>query len=229
MRSIGSRLAALATIGLVASVLPRAGLAAQEMVVTDVDALSQDVRVYVAKTGGEVMKHIQEAQRLTATTTDLTGAYREAGKALALVHSVEQASPTHKLHHAIGELLHKHRTGTAKPDDYLPVMGVLNDVKEIQGVDVAAVKTSLERAKGKLQSGAKVEAEADLVDAYEGVGYLEFDLPVKATEARLVAARIALLQNDKNNANAALSDAINNTKTWTAMAQGEAVEADVKE
>lgn len=228
MRRIGNRLAALGAIAMTTALLPFTAHAAEEQVAIETSVMTQDVSVYVAKTGGEVMQHIQNAQKLAATTTDLSGAERETGKALALVHSVEHVSPTNRLRQAIAGLLHRHRTGKAKSDDVLPVMGVLNEVTQVQGVDVADVKTALERAKGHLAQGAQVEAEADLEEAYNGVGYLEIDLPIQATRARLVAARVALSQGDKANANAALSDAINHTKTWTAMAQSAAEEADVE-
>jgi hypothetical protein len=231
MRSIGIRLGVAGTIALAAAWLPQLAIAAQEQTVVDMDAVSQDVRTYVAKVGGEVMQHIQAAQKLTATSTDLSGAELETGKALALLESIHHVNPKQRLRQAIGDVLHRHRSGKAKPkaDDLVPVFGVLNEVSQVQGVDVADVKTSLEKAKGKLQSGSTVEAEADLVEAYNGVGYLEIDLPLKKTEERLVAARLALSQGDKANANAALSDAITHTKTWTAMAQSTAVEADVEE
>lgn len=209
--------------------LPQAVQAAQEQAVIAVSALDQDVRLYVAKTGTEVMKHIGEAQKLTATTTDLTGARREAGKALGLLRSVQKVSPTHRLHDAIAELRHRTRTKKAKPEDFLPVFGVLNEVTQIQGIGVADVKTSLERAKGKVEKGSTVEAEADLIDADEAVGYLEIDVPVEETEARLNRAIVALAQGDKGTANGALADALTHTKTWTAMAKGEAVEADVED
>jgi hypothetical protein len=227
MISMVRRLTALGAIALTAALTPGAAGAAEEEVVIGMSAMTQEVRTYVGKTGGEVMKHIQEAQKLTATTSDLSGAARETEKALALVHSAESASPTLKLREEIAGLLHHHRTKKAKADDVLPVMGVLNEISEVKGVDVADVRTSLERAKGKLAEGATVEAEADLVEAYQGVGYLEIDLPLQATEARLIAARVALAQRDTGNANAALADAINHTKTWTAMAESAEVEADV--
>lgn len=97
------------------------------------------------------------------------------------------------------------------------------------GMDVTRqeIRTSLERVKGKLSQGATVESEADLVEAYQGVGHLVIDLPLQATEVRLTAARVALAQRDTGNANAALADAINHTDTWTATAETTEVEADV--
>ena len=192
-------------------------------------ALDQDVRLYVAKTGTEVMKHIGAAQKDTATTTDLAAAQRETGKALALLRGVEKASPTQRLHAAIADLLHRTRTKKAKPEDMMEVFGVLNEVTEVRGIGVADTKTALDRAKGKLEKGATVEAEADLIEADQSVGYLELDLPVQETEARLHRALVALAEGDKGTANGALADALTHTRTWTAMAQGTAVEADVEE
>ncbi len=228
MRSHFARLAAGSAVGLALSLLPHAVRAADETVVTDVAALSQEVRTYIAKTGGEVMKEIAEAQKLTAGTTDIPGALRHTDKALALLHSVKAASPTESLREKIGGLLHHHRRGKAKAEQFVPVEGVLNEVSQIQGMDVADVETSLGKAKTSHAGGDKVQAEADLIDAYEGVGYLEIDLPLEATEARLTAARYALGRRDIANANAALAAAITHTKTWTAMAQGETVEAGVE-
>lgn len=224
MRSTIPRLPALGAIALAIALAPGAVTAAEEVAVLDVDVLQQDVRAYVARTGGEVMKHIEEAQKLAATTTDVAGATRHTQQALALVQGAENASPTARLRQAIGELLHHHRLGKAKADGVLPVEAVLNEVSQVRGIDVAAVRTSVGRAKSALEKGDSVEAEAALVEAYQGVGYLEIDLPLQATEARLTAARVALGERDLANANGALSDALNHTRTWTAMVETTEVE-----
>lgn len=229
MRSPARIVPTLALAAWVLGALPHAAFAAQEQEVVAVSALDQDVRLYIAKTGSEVMKHIGEAQKLTATTSDLAAAQRETGKALALLRSVEKASPTHRLHDAIAGLRHRTRTKKAKADDVIPVFGVADEVMQVEGVGVADVKTSLESAKGKLAKGSTVEAEADLIEADESVGYLEIDLPVQETEVRLSRALVALARGDKGTANAALAEALTHTKTWTAMAKGEAVEADVED
>jgi len=229
LRSTIPRLPVLGAIALAIAFAPGATTAAEEVSVIDVDVLQQDVRAYVARTGGEVMTQIEEAQKLAATTTDVAGAMRHTQQALALVQGVEGASPTARLRQEIGELLHHHRLGKAKADSVLPVEAVLNEVSQVRGIDVAAVRTSVGRAKGALEKGDKVEAEAALVEAYQGVGYLEIDLPLQATEARLTAARVALGQRDLANANAALSDAINHTKIWTAMVESDAVAAEAME
>jgi hypothetical protein len=206
----------VAAVGLVALWLGLASHArADETDIIAIDALSQDVRVMVGKTGHEVYDLIAEAQKLTATTTDVPGARRKVDRALVVLSAVEEASPTHRLHAAIGRLLHRHRTGKAKPEDYTAVYGVLDEVSSFQGIDVATVRGALDRAKGK--SG--VEAEAELAEADAAVGYLEMDLPVQQTRERLVAARFALSTRDMGNANGALDDAMTHTRTWTEMAE----------
>jgi hypothetical protein len=103
---------------------------------------------------------------------------------------------------------------------------VLDDVKQVNAVGVENVKTKLERVKGKLETEATPESEADLIDASDDVGYLEIDLPVQKTKTLLLEAREAIMGGDRANANAALADALRNAKTWTASAHMEAVEAD---
>jgi hypothetical protein len=221
MRSMRVSLTALG-LGILVS-----GLAsAEQQDVIAVSALNQDVRVAYDETGQAIMDHIAKAQAAMATSTDFALAEIETGKALALLGSLEHQSPTNRFHDAIAGLLHRHRAKQAKPEDFVPVMGVLNDVEQLDGVEVEDTHAKLERVKGKLEKEPTVDAEADLIDATDDVGYLEIDLPIQETKTRLISARLAESQRDAPNANAALSDALNHTKTWTATVQASLGEID---
>ncbi len=222
MRSIWIGFAAAGLAALV-STAPAGAKETQDIIA--MSAMSQDVRVYVAKTGGEVVSHIEKAQKLAATSTDFTAAAVEVSKALTLLESVAATSPHQSFKQKVGDLLHRHRAKKAKPEDMIPVEGVLNDIKQVNGAEVADVSTKLERVKGKLEDVSTVDSEADLMDASESIGYLEIDLPVQATKTRLMRAHIALLSKDGAEANGALTEALESTKKWTAMAQVTAVEA----
>jgi hypothetical protein len=215
-------IAAAGSLALLATLLPGVTRAETEDVVA-VSAMSQDVRVAYGKTGQAIMDRIAAAQKAMATSSDYATAARETEHALLLLDSL---SPRESYRAALGNLLHRHKAKKAKGDDVVPVMGVLDDVKEVSGVGVADTHTKLEKIKGKLVAEPSVDAEADIVSASEGVGYLEIDLPVQETKARLIAARIAESKRDAANANAALSDAMNKTKDWTALVQASATEAE---
>jgi len=225
MRSvcIAACTALAASIGLA----PIAAFAKERQEVVAVSAMSQDVRVMTAKTGQEIMDHIAAAQKAMADSTDFTTALHETGKALALLRSVEHASPTARYHDAVGGLLHRHRAKQATGEDYVPVIGVLDDVKQLDGVEVEDVSKKLAGAKGKTET--KIDAEADLIDASDDVGYLEIDLPVQETKTRLLRARTAEWKNDAPAANASLKEAMEHTRIWTAQLHAEAVEADATE
>lgn len=210
MRAIGVSLAALGLGILVSGV----ALAEQQDVIA-VSALRQDVRVAYDQTGQAIMDHIAKAQGAMAGSTDFALAQIETGKALALLGSLEHKSPTNRYHDAIAGLLHRHRAKQAKPEDVVAVMGVLDDVKQLDGVEVADTHAKLERVKGKLEKEPTVDAEADVIDATDDVGYLEIDLPIQETKTRLIRARLAESERDAPDANAALSDALDHTKAWT--------------
>jgi hypothetical protein len=216
-------IAAAGALALVGTLLPCVTRAETENVV-GVSAMSQDVRVMYGKTGQAVMDHIAAAQTAMATSSDFATAARETDHALLLLNGV---SPHESYRAALGNLLHRHKAKKAQGDDLVPVMGVLNQVKEVSAVGVEDTHAKLEKIKGKLVSEPSVDAEADIVSASEGIGYLEIDLPVQETKARLIAARLAASQRDAANANAALSDAMNKTRDWTAMVQTSVTEAEV--
>ena len=227
MRSIWIGFAAAGVAALV--IAPGIARAAQEQDIIAMSAVSQDVREYVFKTGSEIATNIEAAQKKMATTTGeaaLHDALGEVSEALVLINSVQQASPTESFRQKLGDLFHRHRTKKAKSTDVIPVVGVLDDIKQINAAGVENVNTKLERVKGKLETVATPESEADLIDASDDVGYLEIDLPVQKTKTLLMEARAAIVAGNRANANAALADALRNTKTWTASAHMEAVEAD---
>lgn len=227
MRSF--RISLAAAVGFTALLSAAAGTArAEQQDIIAVSAMSQDVRAYYDKTGQAILGHIANAQKAMATSTDFATAEVETGKALALLDSLDHASPSSRFHAAMAKLLHKHQAKAAKPADVVEVMGVLNDVKQMQGVEVADTHTKLENVKGKLEKEPTVDAAADLIEATDDVGYLEIDLPIQETKARLLRARVAESQKDAANANAALSDAMTHTKDWTAAVHAGAVEADVE-
>ena len=199
---------------------------AEQQTTVAVSAMSQDVRTVYDKTGQEIMDHIANAQKAMATSSDFATAERETGMALALLGTLEHASPTARYHDAMAALLHKHRAKQAKAEDVVPVVGVLNDVKQLDGVAVEDTHTKLERVKGRLEKEQSADAEADLFDATDDVGYLEIDLPIQETKTRLIRARIAESQHDAPNANASLSEAMTHTKTWTTSVHTSLVEAD---
>lgn len=222
MQPIRIWIAAAGALALAGTLLPGVTRAETEDVVA-VSAMSQDVRVSYGKTGQAIMDHIAAAQKAMATSSDFATAARETEHALLLLDGL---SPRQSYRAALANLLHRHKARKAKGDDVVPVMGVLDDVKEVTGVEVADTHTRLEKLKGKLVAEPSVEAEADIVEASRGVGYLEIDLPVQETKARLVAARLAESKRDAATANAALSDAMNKTKDWTARVQDSVTEAD---
>lgn len=221
MPSSKLRIAVAAWLILAGAALPGVAAAETEDIVA-VSAMSQDVRVAYGKTGQAIMDHIAAAQKAMATSSDFATAIRETEHALVLVDSL---SPHQTYRAQLANLLHRHKAKTAKADDMVPVMGVLNDVKSVSGVAVADTHTKLEKVKGKLVAEPVVDAEADIVDASDDVGYLEIDLPLQETKARLIAARFAESRKDAANANAALSDAINKTKDWTAVVEASLTEA----
>ena len=111
-----------------------------------------------------------------------------------------------------------------------PVIGVLDEAKDVKGLGVEEARVSLNRAKDKLGKGATVEAEADIEEASMTVGYLQIDLPIHETKVRLERAMYNLTQNPPNmpNAKAALNDALKHAKVFTAMASGTAVQEGVE-
>jgi YfdX protein len=229
MRRIDLALAALGAAVLVAGAAPRAASAAQETVLVETNTLTADQKVFVSKKGGEVASHIEKALKLTGATTDRVAAKLEVGSALAILGGIDHVSVATRIHNEIDKLLHKTQTKKAKATDLLPVMGVLDEAKDVQGLGVEEARVSLNRAKQKLAKGATVEAEADIIEASEAVSYLQIDLPIHATKERLERAMYYLTQNppDMPNANAALKDALKHTKEFTAMASGTAVEEGV--
>ena len=220
--------AALGALALLAGAVPRAASAAQEVVFADTDTLTAEQKVFVSKKGGEVVSHIEAAQKLIATS-DRVGAQRETGKALAILGSINHVSVATRIHDAIDELLHKTHAKTAKQSDLLPVIGVLDEAKDVKGIGVEEARVSLNRAKEKLGKGATVEAEADIEEASMTVGYLQIDLPIHETRVRLERAMYYLTQNPPNmpNASAALNDALKHSKEFVAMASGNAIEEGV--
>lgn len=137
-------------------------------------------------------------------------------------------SPATRIHDAIDALLHKTHNKKAKPEDLLPVIGVLDEVGDVKGLGVEEARVSLNKAKEKLGKGMTVEAEADIIEASATVGYLQIDLPIHETKVRLMRAIVALGQNDMGNANGALDDALKHSKSFIAIASGTAVEEDVE-
>jgi hypothetical protein len=189
-------------------------------------AMSQDVKEYTFKTGAEIATNIEIAQKAMATTTnDFHVALVAVTKAILLVNSVQQASPTENFRQKLGDLFHRHRVKKAKSTDVIPVEGVLDDIKQVNAAGVENVDTKLERVKGKLEQVSTPESEADLIDVSDDVGYLEIDLPVQQTKTLLMEARAAIQNQDAANANAALSDALTHTKKWSATAHASGVEA----
>ena len=229
MRRVEFTVAALGALALVAGALPRAASAAQEMVFADTNTLTAEQKVFVSKKGGEVVSHIESAIKLTKTS-DRSGAQRETGTALAILGSINHVSVATRIHDAIDDRLHKTHAKTAKSSDLLPVIGVLDEAKDVKGIGVEEARVSLNRAKDKLDKGATVEAEADVVEASMAVGYLQIDLPIHETKVRLERAMYYLTQNPPNmpNANAALNDALKHAKAFTAMASGTAVQEGVQ-
>jgi len=227
MRSIGKAMVAVGAMALVSAAAPGLALAEQQTVI-GVEAMSQDVRVSYDKTGQAIMDHIAAAQKLMAGTTDFAGAQLETGKALALLRSLEHESPTERFHDEMAKLLHHNRAKKAKAEDFVPVVGVLDDVKQLSGVAVEDTHNKLTKVKGKLQATPTVDAEADLIDATDDIGYLEIDLPVQETKTRLIRAIVAESQKDAPNANASLSEAMKHTKEWTATVHASLVEADAE-
>jgi len=229
MRRIEFAFAALGAVALVAGAAPRAASAAQETVLVETNTLTAEQKVFVSKQGGEVATHIENARKATGATTDRVAARLEVGKALAILGGIDHVSPATRIHAEIDKLLHKTQAKKAKASDLLPVMGVLDEAKDVQGLGVEEARVSLGRAKQKLAKGATVEAEADIIEASEAVSYLQIDLPIHATRERLERAMYFLTQNppDMPNANAALQDALRHTKEFTAMASGTALEEGV--
>jgi hypothetical protein len=222
MRSLGISFAiALATL---AAAPTPAG--AETQTVIAVSAMSEELRVAYDQTGEAIVTHIESAQKAMASSTDFAAAQRETGQALTLLRGLNQESPTQRYHDAVARLLHKHRAKKATPPDFVPVVGALDEVKTLQGIEVADTHTKLERVKGKLEKEPTVDASADLIDASDDIGYLEIDLPIQATKERLMRAHLAIAQRDAPNANAALADALSHAKTWTAKLDVEGVEAD---
>ena len=223
MRRVEFAVAGLGALALVVAVLPRGASAAQEMVFADTDTLTAEQKVFVSKKGAEVTRHIESAIKLTQTS-DRVAVQRETGKALAILGSINHVSVATRIHDAIDDLLHKTHAKTAKPDDLLPVIGVLDEAKDVKGLGVEEARVSLNRAKDKLGKGATVEAEADIEEASMTVGYLQIDLPIHETKVRLERAMYYLTQNPPNmpNAKAALNDALKHAKVFTAMASGTA-------
>jgi len=217
MRSFWTGLAAAGMAALV--IAPGMAGAKQEQDIIAMSAMSQDVKEYTFKTGSEIAANIETAQKAMATTTnDFHVALIAVDKAIVLVNSVQQASPTESFRQKLGDLFHRHRVKKAKSTDVIPVEGVLNDVKQVNAAGVENVNTKLERVKGKLESVSTPESEAELIDASDDIGYLEIDLPVQQTKTLLMEAHAAIQNQDAANANAALSDALNHTKKWTASA-----------
>jgi len=229
MRRVEFTVAALAALSLFGAASPRAASAAQEMMFADTNTLTAEQKVFVSKRGSEVVSHIESALKLTKTS-DRSGAQRETGKALAILGSINHVSVATRIHDAIDELLHKTHAKTAKSSDLLPVIGVLDEAKDVKGIGVEEARVSLNRAKDKLDKGATVEAEADIEEASLTLGYLQIDLPIHETKVRLERAMYNLTQNPPNmpNANAALNDALKHAKTFTAMASGKAMEEGVE-
>jgi hypothetical protein len=225
MRSIWIGFAAAGMAAMV--IAPGMAHAKQEQEVIAMSAMSQTVKDYTFKTGSEIAANIETAQKAMATKTDdFQPALKAVDKAIALVNSVQAASPPESFRQKVGDLFHRHRTKQAKSTDVIPVSGILNDIKQVNAAGVENANVKLERVKGKLEQVSTPESEADLIDASDDVGYLEIDLPVQQTKTLLMEAHTAILNGDAANANAALSDALTHTKIWTAKAHVEGVEAD---
>lgn len=231
MRRIRLAVSGLSAFALVAGMTATlAASAAQVTAIVDVDVLTADQKTTINTKGAEVVTHIEAAmkQASAAGSTAAIEAQREAGKALAILRGIENVSPAARIHDAIQDLMHKSHGKKAKPEDLLPVISVMDEVGEVKGLGVEQARVSLGKAKENLAKGATVEAEADIVEADVAVGYLEVDLPIHATEDRLMRAisDLARTTPDMASAKAALADALKHAKTFTAIASGVAVEED---
>lgn len=225
MRSIRFSFALALAAGLGA--LPGLAVAEKETVI-GVAAMSDELRVAYDQTGMAILTHIEAAQKAMASSTDFATAQRETGQALSLLRSLDHASPTQRYHDAVARLLHPKKAKKQTADDLLPVFEALEEVKQLNGVEVTDTHTKLVRVRGKLEKQQQVDADADLVDASDDVGYLEIDLPIQETKTRLVRALMAESNRDAPNANAALKEALDHVKTWTAKLHVEGVEADAE-
>lgn len=223
-------LIAIAALGALTLVAPGAARAAETVEVVGIEALTEGQRSYISKTGAEVVRHIQAAQKL-ASTSDAAGAQRETGKALNLMKGVEGMSPSERIKDAIAGVIHKIHHKTAKPDDLMPVETDVASVTQIEGLGVAETKTRLASARQHLAKGSYPEAEAELVVASESVNMLKIDLPIHETEVRLMRAIVFLSASpnpDLPNAKAALDDAYDHAKEFTAQASETVVEGAVE-
>jgi hypothetical protein len=202
---------------------------ADEMETIAFEKLSHAQRTTISTAGAAAIQGIVEA-RVSLESKDGAGARRALGGAAEQLRRIRDHSPSAGLSDSVSGLHTRLVKGEGgDPGDLAPIYTRLDAYQEVAGVGVAEeVRAPLNGAKGSLSAGQHEEAAALLVQASESIRYVEIDLPVKETLARVDRARTQVGSNDFLGADGNLREAQGSLQTFGEMASiqmGEEMEA----
>lgn len=171
--------------------------------------------------GADVLTSIGAA-RGALSRRDAIAARRHVMHARYLLGDLAKVSPSVRLHDNIDDALHELAAGN--DPDLLPIYEELDAVVEIK--ELAEVRTHVDKAKGALGGGERSTVEAALVEASAAVVYMEIDLPIHETYARLSRAHMQIRSRNYASADASLREAEEHVQVVVVAAGVEAVEVE---
>lgn len=193
---------------------------AEEMGETiEFEKLSHEQRTTISNAGVAAMQGIADARRSLERKDG--GAARQAlGKAAAELRSIRQASPSANLADGVSDLHDQLVEGEGgNPEDLAPLYTRLDAYQAIAGVGAAEeVRSSLDGAKGSLAAGNPEEAAVLLESVRDTIRYVEIDVPVKETLARVDRSITQIGNDDYLGAQANLRESLGSLQTFGDMA-----------
>ena len=170
----------------------------------------------ISQAGGLVLLGIEDA-RVDLEKNQYHRAQREAVKARGLLLLIRAASPAARLDDGLSAARAVVVSDAGgNPDDLVPIYSRLEAYERIDAA--ADVRTWVDKSKGSLAAGQKEEAVAALEKASASIRYVEIDLPVKETLAKLDRVIRNMKGKDYLAAAADLEGAEKNLKVFAEMA-----------
>jgi tetratricopeptide (TPR) repeat protein len=170
----------------------------------------------IAEAGNLALSSLAEA-RAALAVNQIDRARRDTERAIRALQLVRSTSPSVRLEDGIGALHDQLVRGEGgNPEDLVPIYGDLEEYSSIN--EAADVREQLDRARGHLGAGKFEEAAAALEEAREDIDYVEIDLPVKETLAKLDRALSEMRGKEWLTAGATLQEASNEVTPFASVA-----------
>lgn len=170
----------------------------------------------VSRSGTEIVGYIDEA-RASLDRGDWIKARYQTAKARSLLAPLRDKSPSLRLRDRIAAALDGVRSGSKpSPDDLLPIYAELDAVSEADYAD--DVRAWVDKARAGAKKGDVEVVEDSLVQASAQIRYLEIDLPIEETHARLSRALMVIDRKDLSVAKQALREAEEHIQTFVGIA-----------